>query len=227
MSCKQPSEQRSGPRRHCSHIRWQQQAGAWPCYACCPPCLHVTGCPLPSLLAELMDLEPLPVTALANPVYESLYKFSHFNPIQTQVTAGSHPSAWLCILQRSRKTRSAGLTVAVSVVFVNAALCHASPAPSPFCPTHAPCNIQFHSALPRPATPNLNWPSPLQAFHTLYHSDHPVLLGAPTGSGKTISAELCMLRLFSRYPGQKVGAAWCDRAGVWHFPCCLQVSRVD
>ena len=35
---------------------------------------------------ELLDLQPLPVTALRNPSYEILYKdFKHFNPIQTQV----------------------------------------------------------------------------------------------------------------------------------------------
>ncbi|KAJ3695012.1 hypothetical protein LUZ60_000389 [Juncus effusus] len=35
---------------------------------------------------ELLDLQPLPVTALRNPNYEGLYdKFRHFNPIQTQV----------------------------------------------------------------------------------------------------------------------------------------------
>eukprot|EP00850_Spirogloea_muscicola_P009705 SM000055S18239 [mRNA] locus=s55:210526:220744:+ [translate_table: standard] len=36
---------------------------------------------------ELLDLQPLPVTALRNPSYEVLYakKFTHFNPIQTQV----------------------------------------------------------------------------------------------------------------------------------------------
>eukprot|EP00850_Spirogloea_muscicola_P017869 SM000157S02099 [mRNA] locus=s157:242304:257751:- [translate_table: standard] len=75
---------------------------------------------------ELLDLKPLPVTALHNTLFESLYRFSHFNPIQTQ------------------------------------------------------------------------------AFHTLYNTDHNVLLGAPTGSGKTISAELAMLRLFSTQPGMKV-----------------------
>ena len=35
---------------------------------------------------ELLDLQPLPVTALRNASYESLYsdKFPFFNPIQTQ-----------------------------------------------------------------------------------------------------------------------------------------------
>ncbi|CAI5520447.1 unnamed protein product [Closterium sp. Naga37s-1] len=75
---------------------------------------------------ELLNLRPLPVTALGDPQAIGLYGFSHFNPIQTQ------------------------------------------------------------------------------AFHTLYHSDHSVLLGAPTGSGKTISAELAMLRLFRTQPGMKV-----------------------
>uniref|UniRef100_A0A1J3K0M4 RNA helicase n=1 Tax=Noccaea caerulescens TaxID=107243 RepID=A0A1J3K0M4_NOCCA len=75
---------------------------------------------------ELLDLKPLPVTSLGNRLYESLYKFSHFNPIQTQI------------------------------------------------------------------------------FHVLYHTDNNVLVGAPTGSGKTISAELAMLRLFSTQPDMKV-----------------------
>ncbi|XP_031090606.1 DExH-box ATP-dependent RNA helicase DExH14 isoform X2 [Ipomoea triloba] len=75
---------------------------------------------------ELLDLKPLPVTALGNGMYEALYKFSHFNPIQTQ------------------------------------------------------------------------------AFHVLYHTDKNVLLGAPTGSGKTISAELAMLHLFNTQPDMKV-----------------------
>ncbi|ESW21254.1 hypothetical protein PHAVU_005G055300 [Phaseolus vulgaris] len=35
---------------------------------------------------ELLDLQPLPVTALRNPSYEALYQdFKHFNPVQTQV----------------------------------------------------------------------------------------------------------------------------------------------
>ncbi|KAF5933941.1 hypothetical protein HYC85_030112 [Camellia sinensis] len=74
---------------------------------------------------ELLDLKPLPVTALGNRAYEALYKFSHFNPIQTQT------------------------------------------------------------------------------FHVLYHTGENVLLGAPTGSGKTISAELAMLHLFNTQPDMK------------------------
>ncbi|XP_070055782.1 DExH-box ATP-dependent RNA helicase DExH12-like [Nicotiana tomentosiformis] len=35
---------------------------------------------------ELLDLQPLPVTALRHPAYEALYQdFKHFNPVQTQV----------------------------------------------------------------------------------------------------------------------------------------------
>lgn len=75
---------------------------------------------------DLLNLVPLPVTALKNPEFESIYKFTHFNPIQTQV------------------------------------------------------------------------------FHTTYHSDVNVLLGSPTGSGKTIVAELAMLRVFENNPKGKI-----------------------
>jgi pre-mRNA-splicing helicase BRR2 len=36
---------------------------------------------------ELLDLQPLPVSALRNPQYEAIYRsrFAYFNPIQTQV----------------------------------------------------------------------------------------------------------------------------------------------
>eukprot|EP00794_Sanderia_malayensis_P000549 gene549-1206_t len=74
---------------------------------------------------ELLDLHPLPVTALKDPQLEMLYKFTHFNPVQTQI------------------------------------------------------------------------------FHTLYYTDHNVLLGAPTGSGKTVAAELAMFRTFREHPGSK------------------------
>lgn len=75
---------------------------------------------------DLLELQPLPVTALKDPVFENLYTFSHFNPIQTQI------------------------------------------------------------------------------FHCLYHTDNNVLLGAPTGSGKTIAAEIAMFRVFKQYPKCKV-----------------------
>ena len=77
---------------------------------------------------DLLDLTPLPRSALNDEKYESLYakKFTHFNAIQTQ------------------------------------------------------------------------------AFHTLFHTNVNVLLGAPTGSGKTISAELAMMRTFRDEPGGKV-----------------------
>lgn len=38
-------------------------------------------------------------------------------------------------------------------------------------------------------------PVQTQLFHVLYHTDGPVFLGAPTGSGKTMIAELALLRM--------------------------------
>src|SRR5690606_27974782 len=75
---------------------------------------------------DLLPLMPLPITALGDKMYEKLYKFTHFNPIQTQV------------------------------------------------------------------------------FFNAYHTDTNILLGSPTGSGKTIVAELAILRLFNERPEQKV-----------------------
>lgn len=75
---------------------------------------------------DLLDIHPVPITALQNELYESLYtKYKYFNPVQSQT------------------------------------------------------------------------------FHVLYHTDTNVLVGAPTGSGKTITSEIAILRLLSNYPGRK------------------------
>lgn len=56
-------------------------------------------------------------------------------------------------------------------------------------------------------------PIQTQLFHVLYHSDESVLLGAPTGSGKTAVAEIAIMRMLNEHPGAKV---W---RGVQSTPC--------
>lgn len=81
-----------------------------------------------SVYTELLDLQPLPVTALKNPALEEIYgqRFQYFNPMQSQI------------------------------------------------------------------------------FHCMYHTTANVLLGSPTGSGKTVAAELAMWWAFRERPGSKV-----------------------
>lgn len=47
-------------------------------------------------------------------------------------------------------------------------------------------------------------PNQTQVFHALYSTDNNVLIGSPTGSGKTIMAEFAALRVFNHFPDKKV-----------------------
>ncbi|KAM0707057.1 hypothetical protein Q7P35_006388 [Cladosporium inversicolor] len=81
-----------------------------------------------SVYTDLLNLQPLPIKALKNPLLEEIYgkRFQFFNPMQTQL------------------------------------------------------------------------------FHCMYHTNANVLLGSPTGSGKTIACELAMWWAFREKPGSKV-----------------------
>lgn len=79
-----------------------------------------------TLQTRLKRLRPLPVTALKNPLVESIYSFKYFNPMQTMT------------------------------------------------------------------------------FHTLYNTNENAFVGSPTGSGKTVVAELAIWHAFREFPGKKV-----------------------
>ena len=42
-----------------------------------------------------------------------------------------------------------------------------------------------------------------QVFHSVFHTDGNILVGSPTGSGKTVTAELAVLRMLRCHPGMK------------------------
>lgn len=207
---------------------------------------------------ELLDLDPLPLSALDCPLYESQYRFSHFNPIQTQVcdisgfTGADYLEArqhWKDIPFSKRESFSVpacGTLLVVSNAGPYAlnrtrfsCNCKRCPGPAVVALHSTYSHICLHNYVRRTSlsvsttrqaedifgiceqmngrnvvgkarVPNsTGWSLGrgvlcAQAFHTLYHTDESVLLGAPTGSGKTISAELAMLRVFRAHPGKKV-----------------------
>lgn len=63
-------------------------------------------------------------------------------------------------------------------------------------PTTALCDKKYEQLFTFIKTFN---PVQTQLFHVLYHSNIPVFLGSPTGSGKTIVAELAILRMKKLY----------------------------
>uniref|UniRef100_A0A0K0FM75 U5 small nuclear ribonucleoprotein 200 kDa helicase n=1 Tax=Strongyloides venezuelensis TaxID=75913 RepID=A0A0K0FM75_STRVS len=88
---------------------------------CYPISMHNCIFPISNMThTDLLPLDPLPIRALKNPKYESLYSFEYFNPIQTQL------------------------------------------------------------------------------FFKLYHTSEHVLVGAPTGSGKTLCAELAIFHTLNK-----------------------------
>jgi activating signal cointegrator complex subunit 3 len=72
-------------------------------------------------------------------------------------------------------------------VTINTALLDLTPLP-----TTALQDAKYEKLFDRIETFN---PVQTQLFHVLYHTDVPVLLGAPTGSGKTVVGELAILRM--------------------------------
>ncbi|ANB14830.1 Slh1p [Sugiyamaella lignohabitans] len=73
-------------------------------------------------------------------------------------------------------------------------------------------------------------PMQTMAFNTLYHKDTSVLLGSPTGSGKTVACELAIWAAFKKFPGSKVvyiapmKALVKERVGDWSRGICRQAG---
>jgi hypothetical protein len=136
---------------------------------------------------ELLDLDPLPLSALRDPSLEALYagRFTHFNPIQTQARLGCvcvwGGGRWCVVVCVGRDPLSP-----VKGRNTNAI-------------THADVNNPNNQSKNNKTIDRTN-----QAFHALYHTDASVLVGAPTGSGKTVTSELAMFRLWRAHPGDKV-----------------------
>lgn len=60
----------------------------------------------------------------------------------------------------------------------------------------------------------------------MYHMDSNVLLGAPTGSGKTIVAELAILKLFRDQPDQTLGFRIVSATGLYADPSAHSVIYI-
>ncbi|KAJ3135746.1 hypothetical protein HK100_002436 [Physocladia obscura] len=74
-------------------------------------------------------------------------------------------------------------------------------------------------------------PVQTQIFHTLYHTNNNALIGAPTGSGKTVAAELALWASFRDFPKSKVvyiaplKALVRERVQDWRSRLCSQMGR--
>lgn len=74
-------------------------------------------------------------------------------------------------------------------------------------------------------------PMQTMTFHTLYNSNSSVFVGSPTGSGKTVVAELAIWHAFNEFPGSKVvyiapmKALVRERVDDWRKRICASTSH--
>lgn len=74
-------------------------------------------------------------------------------------------------------------------------------------------------------------PMQTMTFHTLYNSNTSVFVGSPTGSGKTVVAELAIWHAFNEFPGSKIvyiapmKALVRERVDDWRERICLNSNH--
>ncbi|GME76400.1 unnamed protein product [Ambrosiozyma monospora] len=81
--------------------------------------------------------------------------------------------------------------------------------------------------------PKFSYFNPMQTmtFHTLYNTNSSVFVGSPTGSGKTVVAELAIWHAFNEFPGSKVvyiapmKALVRERVDDWRERICKNTSH--
>jgi activating signal cointegrator complex subunit 3 len=95
--------------------------------------------------------------------------------------------------------RWVGCESCVAVSFQHLILPDRMPPHTPLLDIHPVPKSALNNSVYESLYPNFSYFNPIQSqtFHYLYHTNGNVLIGAPTGSGKTITAELAILNLLN------------------------------
>ncbi len=128
-----------------------------------------------------------------NEIHQLTFSIPIKEPLPTQYVVRAVSDRWL------------GAETVVPLSFRSLLLPELHPPHTPLLPLHPlPVKALMHPLAEKLYTRFTHFnPIQTQVFHPLYHQDTNVLVGAPTGSGKTVIAELAILRLLRTSPHLK------------------------